>query len=87
MAQNVYALEYMGAISAKRGKVYATADVLVQFVGATCMKIKTDGVSVSVNGTDAFITHFDDESFIDAGHTYIFDKDCVIVVGKYKAVT
>lgn len=87
MAQNVYAIEYMGAIEVQRGKLYTSAQVLSPFIGATCMKMKTDGVSVSVNGTDAFLTHFDDESYITTGHTYIFDRDCVIAIGKYKAVT
>lgn len=87
MAQPSYAIEYMGAISAKRGKVYTSEEVLSAFPNATCMKMKTSDVSVSVNATDAFLTNFDDESFITTGHTYIFSKDCVIAIGKYKAVT
>lgn len=87
MAQPAYAIEYLGAISAKSGKVYTSASVITAYPTATCMKMKTDGVSVSVNGSDAFLTNFDDESFITSGHTYIFTKDCVIAVGKYRAVT
>lgn len=87
MAQPAYAIEYLGAISAKSGKVYTSASVITAYPTATCMQMKTDGVSVSVNGSDAFLTSFDDESFITSGHTYIFTKDCVIAVGKYRAVT
>ena len=87
MAQPSYAIEYLGAMSVKRGKLYNSSSVISAFPTATCMKMKTDGVEVSVNGTDAFLTSFNDESYITTGHTYIFSKDCVIAIGKYKAVT
>lgn len=51
------------------------------------MKMKTENVKVSVNGSDMFPVTFDDESFITSGHTYIFDKNCTIVIGKYVAIT
>lgn len=87
MAQPSYAIEYIGAIRAIRGKTYLSANILTQFPNATCMKMKSDGVSVSVNGTDAFLTSFNDESFITTGHTYIFDKDCTIAIGRYRVVS
>ena len=87
MAQPSYAIEYLGAISAQSGKLYTSADVILAFPTATCMKMKTEGVKVSVNGTDAFLTSYDDESYITAEHTYIFSKDCTIAIGRYRVVS
>lgn len=87
MAQPLYVIEYLGAVSIKREKLYNSADVISAFTGANVMKMKTEGVRVSVNGSDMFLTSFDDESYITSGHTYIFDTDCIVAVGKYIAVT
>ena len=47
--------------------------------------MKSDKVSVSINGSDMFLTSFDDESFISGGKTYMFDKECTVVMGRYVA--
>ena len=86
MSQPHYAVEYLGAISAEKNKLVTSASVLVVFPTATMMKMKTEGVSVSVDGTDMFLTSFDDESFITSGKSFIFDKNCTIAIGKYVAV-
>lgn len=49
------------------------------------MKMKSSGVSVSISGSDMFLTSFDDESFIITGKTYVFDKECTVVIGRYVA--
>lgn len=86
MAQPAYTIEYLGAISMEKGKLYTSAQIITAYPNATCMKMKTAGVSVSVNGTDAFQTSFDDESYIDIGHTYMFMQDCTIAIARYRVV-
>jgi hypothetical protein len=51
------------------------------------MKMKTANVLVSVDGSDAFLTSFDDESYVTTGHTYMFMSDCTIAIGKYRVVS
>ena len=86
MAKPHYAVEYLGAISAEKNKLVTSASVMTLFPTATMMKMKTEGVSVSVDGTDMFLTSFDDESFITSGKSFIFDKNCTIAIGKYVSV-
>ena len=86
MAKPHYVVEYLGAISAEKNKLVTSASVMTLFPTATMMKMKTEGVSVSVDGTDMFLTSFDDESFIASGKSFIFDKNCTIAIGKYVAV-
>jgi len=87
MAQPTYAIEYLGAIEAKKNQAVLSADVIGLYPSATVMKIKSDGVSVSVNNSVMFKTSFDDESYIRNGHTYTFSEDCIIAIGVYKVVT
>ena len=87
MAQPMYVVEYLGAISVESGKLYTSAQVLTTYPTANMMKMKTKDVMVSVNGSDIFPISYDDESFITSGHTYIFNKDCIIVIGKYVVIT
>lgn len=87
MAQPAYAIEYLGAMSAKANVVVTSASLLALYPTATVVKIKTSGVSVSVNNTDRFPVVYDDESYLKTGKTYLFSKDCVVAVGIYKAIT
>ena len=87
MAQPLYVVEYLGAVSIQSGQLYASTNVISTYPTANMMKMKTEDVKVSVNGSDMFPVTFDDESFITSGHTYIFDKNCTIVIGKYVAIT
>lgn len=87
MSKPMYAIEYLGAVLVQSGKLVTSAQVLTQYPTANMMKMKTKDVMVSVNGSDIFPVSYDDESYITSGHTYIFNKDCTIVVGKYVAVT
>ena len=86
MAKTFYAVEYLGAISAKQSQMYNSADVLALYPTANVMKLKTEGVRVSVNNSDMFPIDFNDENYLVAGHTYIFDKDCVITIGRYQTI-
>ena len=87
MSKPMYAVEYLGAVSIQSGNLSASANIISAYPTANMMKMKTENVKVSVNGSDMFPITFDDESFITSGHTYIFDKNCTIVIGKYVAIT
>lgn len=84
MAKTIYAIEYLGAISIKSGTMYTTASILAKYPTATVLKLKTEsGVKVSVNGTDMFTIVFDDETYLVTGHSYVFEKDCIVAIGRY----
>lgn len=85
MAQ-LHAIDYLGAMAVNKGQQYTSASIITAYPTATVLKIKTDKVSVSINGGVQFLTSFDDESYLSAGKTYIFDKDCIVAIGIYKAI-
>ena len=85
MAQH-HAIDYLGALAVNKGQQYTSASIISAYPTATVLKIKTDKVSVSINGGVQFLTSFDDESFLSTGKTYIFDKDCIVAIGIYKAI-
>lgn len=87
MAQPHYAIKYLGSFKADKGVNYTSASLLDTFPTATVVKIKTAGVSVSVNGHPMFLTSFDDENHIVTGQNYTFDRDCILAVGVYVAVS
>lgn len=86
MAQPQYSIDYLGAMKVEKGVAYTSASILAAFPTATVLRIKTDEVSVSINGGIQFITKIDDESYLTTGKSYMFDKDCVVAVGIYKAI-
>lgn len=85
MAQH-HAIDYLGALAVSKGQQYTSSSIISAYPTATVLKIKTDTVSVSINGGVQFLTSFDDESFLSTGKTYIFDKDCIVAIGIYKAI-
>lgn len=85
MAQ-FHAIDYLGAMAVNKGQQYTSASIITAYPTATVLKMKTNGVSVSINGGVQFLTSFDDESYIATGKTYIFDKDCIVAIGIYKAI-
>ena len=85
MAQ-LHAIDYLGAMPVNKGQQYTSASIITAYPTATVLKIKTDGVSVSINGGVQFLTSFDDESYLSTGKTYIFDKDCIVAIGIYKVI-
>lgn len=56
------------------------------FSTATITKIKTENAMLSIDGTVKFMTTYDAISNLQRGHTYIFDKDTTLMVGKYVTV-
>jgi hypothetical protein len=87
MAQPNYAIEYIGAVEAKKNLEVTSTGLLATFPTATVIKMKTAGVRASVNDSVMFLVDYNDESYLVAGNKYMFDKDCVIAVGKYRVVT
>lgn len=85
MAQ-VHAIDYLGAMAVNKGQQYTSASIITAYPTATVLKMKTDKVSVSINGGVQFLTSFDDESYLSTGKTYIFDKDCIVAIGLYKVI-
>ena len=87
MAKTMYAIEYLGALTIKQGQMYTSADILAKYKTANVLKMKTSGVNVSVDYSDMFPLDVNDEIYLVTGHTYLFDRDCTIAVGKYVAIT
>lgn len=85
MAQ-LHAIDYLGAMAVNKGQQYTSASIITAYPTATVLKMKTDKVSVSINGGVQFLTSFDDESYLTTGKTYIFDKDCIVAIGIYKVI-
>ena len=83
----MYAMEYIASVSIKAGQLYTTAEVISTHPEANMMKMKSHDVKVGINGTDQFPVSYDEETYITAGKSYIFSKDCVVVVGRYVIVT
>lgn len=84
MAQ-FHAIDYLGAMAVDKGQPYTSDSIITAYPTATVLKMKTNGVSVSIGGVK-FLTSFDDELYLTAGKTYIFDKDCIVAIGIYKAI-
>ena len=87
MAQPSYAVHYLGGVSAKSKEVLTSTSILTDFPTATCLIMKTNGVKVSIDGTDAFPVDYGEITYLETGHSYIFTKDCSLSVGKFKVIT
>ena len=88
MAQPMYAVEYLGAEYLKGGQTHSSTTIKDKYPTATMIKMKTDDVKVSINGTTMFPTTYDGENFLPTtSTTFFFNKDCIITVGRYVAVS
>lgn len=89
MAVASYAVEILGAVLCKKGVTIKYADIHTQYPTATLTIMKTEGVNVSINGTDMFPATYDAQNYLPSTttSTAVFDKDCVLVIGRYEAVT
>lgn len=86
MAIQTDAFEALGGFQCLANTPTTTASILTKFPTATITKIKTDGVKLSIDGTVKFPATYDAISNLQTGHTYIFDKDTILMVGKYVTV-
>lgn len=87
MSQPMYVVEYLGALVVEPRKQYLSADVKAKYPTATVMKMKTEGIKVTVDGSDMFPVSYDDESYITTGRTFMFSDACTIAIGRYVAIT
>ena len=87
MSKPAIAIEYLGAIIAEPRTQYTSASVLLKYQTATVMKMKTEGIKVTVDGSDMFPVSYDDESYIATGRTFIFSDACTIAIGRYVNIT
>ena len=87
MSQPSHIIEYLGAIIAEPRKQYTSASVLTKYPTANVMKMKTEGIKVTFDGSDMFPVSYDDESYITTGRTFIFSDACTIAIGRYVAIT
>lgn len=67
-------LKYTGSATCVKGTPYLGST----FTLGNVMQMKTENVSVSLDGTDAFLISFDDYAYVDATVTYTFNKDCIV---------
>ena len=81
-------IEYLGAYEVKANTTVQLADIHLAYPTASVLKIKTEKVSVSIAGSPMFLTSYDDESYIPTAtsRSYIFDKDCIVAVGRYVSI-
>ena len=87
MSQPMYAVEYLGALVVEPRKQYLSADVKTKYPTANMMKMKTNEIKVTVDGSDMFPVSYDDESYITTGRTFMFSDACTIAIGRYVAIT
>ncbi len=87
MSQPMYAVEYLGALVVEPRKQYLSADVKTKYPTANMMKMKTNGIKVTVDDSDMFPVSYDDESYITTGRTFMFSDACTIAIGRYVAIT
>ena len=86
MAIQTDAFEALGGYQCLANTPTATATIIASFPTATITKIKTADVMLSIDGTVKFSATYDAISNLQSGHTYIFDKDTILMVGKYVTV-
>lgn len=86
MAIQTDAFEALGGFQCLANTPITTASILTKFPTATITKIKTAGVMLSIDGTVKFPATYDAISNLQTGHTLIFDKDTILMVGKYVTV-
>ena len=87
MPKPAIAIEYLGAIIVEPRKQYTSASVILKYPTATVMKMKTNEIKVTVDGSDMFPVSYDDESYIATGRTFMFSDACTIAIGRYVAIT
>ena len=73
----------------KANETTTTASILASFPAVDALRIKSkdsENVRVNINNSLYVPTTFNNETRIATGDTYTFDKDCVVILGKYEFV-
>lgn len=73
-----YIIDYRGGLAAKAGTTYTASDLPV---GITMVEMRTSGVSISIDGTDAFPIDVGMQNYFNDTSKYTFTKDCHIAYG------
>lgn len=72
--------DYIGGRGIKANEIYTSADILAQFPTAKIVEMRTDGVKVSINGTDATTWMRGDVAYVNADRTWVFLNDCEVAI-------
>ena len=81
------AIEYLGAVEAKRNVEVTSASIIALYPTANVIKMKTKNIKATVNHSVLFHIDYNEENYLETGNTYSFDGDCVFVVGKYVVIS
>ena len=89
MAQ-VFSIKYLGTVRVTANTDYTSGSILTTFPTATvaelCTDIPGDRVGISIDGYPMCHFHDDEEQYIESGQTFVFNKDCTLKIGIYKAI-
>ncbi len=92
MAQD-FRLEYLGSVEVKANKEYNATDFEILYPSADffIMKTKTtsqNAVKVSIDASPAFRMDYNEKTAYTGvtSRTYVFNKDCIILVAKEKTI-
>lgn len=83
MAIASYAVEVLGSYECKAGVTIQYSAIMTAFPTASVTVMKTHDVYVSINGTPMFETTFDSQNYLTVTGTAVFNKDCMLLIGKY----
>lgn len=72
-----YIQNYKQSIQVRKGVTYLGSEI----PDSDFMQMKSHGVKVSVNGGVFFDILYDDINHKDDDNTYMYNKDCVVVLG------
>ena len=88
MAQPTVVKEILGSIVVPAHTPISNSTIISSFAGANMTKVKTEGVRVSVNGYPLIPATYDAEDYISpTNHTQLFDKETLLLVGRYVVIT
>jgi len=68
------------------GVEVATADIIAAYPTVDAMRIKSENARININRSHYVPTTFNEEVGIATGGYLIFDKDCLVVLGKYISI-
>lgn len=68
------------------GVEVATASIIAAYPTVDAMRIKSEGTRVNVNRSHYVPATFDNESGLITGDYFTFDKDCLVILGKYISI-
>ena len=73
----------------KANKPTITDDIIDEYPDVDALRIKakdSEDVRVNINNSYYVSTTYNNETRIANGDTYTFDKDCLVILGKYEFI-